>query len=257
MRRAGLLAVFLWVGCSPSYRAVFERVEPLNGATAVDPSLALKLEVAAGVSIHVVTREVVLYDVTGGARKTIPGTVRWEGRIITYANVEPLVAEHEYELLAQSSIVSGEKLRDSDATEWPEEAFQWPYRLRFSTRSAPRVRAAYLDLDSSPPRVFVRFSQNMEQVGTSLQLSLVDQLKKPVEFKGPIWVDAASARLDLVGPLDAATLYTLQVGREAQAADGTRFDGNGNGVPGEADDQFAVQFTGAQTLILSRFGKQP
>ena len=93
----------------------------------------------------------------------------------------------------------------------------------------------------------------MEQVPTNGQFTLFDELSNELPLNNPVWIDLSTVRLDIeVTTLDPAGLFTLVVGREAIALDGTTLDGDDDGVPGEADDEFSVKFTGSDEIVKSR-----
>lgn len=243
-------------GCSPDARPAVEKLTPLSGSTAVDVSTQPSVEVAVAANLKITQASpgLLLFDVTAGGRKQLAGTIEVSGRTAKFMPKGGLSASRDYELVMQRASIVGERLEDSDASEWPAETIVWPLRVRFSTRTAPRVRAVYLD----DKALFVRFSQPMNQVVTAKQFKLVDQLKQAVKLAGPVlWVgdDSSSARLDLPEALDPAGLYTLTVSASARGADGAPLDGDGDGRLREKDDSFSVQFTGSQRVVLSRFPK--
>jgi hypothetical protein len=255
MRRMVYLALALGtcgMGCGDTLAPVIASNQPLNRATAVAPEVQPEVQVAAEARVETTTALplIELNDLTTGAR--IGGQVAIEGSRLSYHPAAPLPEEHRFELVVQREAISGSGLLDVDGSEWPEEALSWPYRLRFSTFSHPRVRAVYLDRSQRLPRLFVRFSQDMEQVVTSDQFALFDQSDEPVPLAPAVWVDGASVRLDITVALDPAMLYLLRIDRRARAADGLLLDGDEDGVAGEADDHFVVEFTGSQEVVLSR-----
>jgi hypothetical protein len=249
-RAACLLAVVLLLACGEELEPVISKVSPLNGATHVDVVLEPTVEAAGGSAVDPYERKIVLFDVTGGGRKTVPGTVAVEGTTITYEPQGALQDGHEYLLeLLSGSITGSEDSDEVDGSESPHEPLSWPYRLGFRTGSRPRVRAAYLQ---SGPSILVRFSQPMNAIITGNQIQVVDLGGKPLSLGTPIWVDTQSVRVDVEEDLDPVGLYTLKVGREATAEDGILLDGDNDGKAAEPDDDFSVQFTGSQQVILSR-----
>jgi len=239
------------VGCGADTRPVFVEATPLNGSTAIDSAAQPRLVVGDQAAIDAELRRVVLYDVTGGGRLTVPGKIEVVGsRELTYSPKATLEAGHEFRLEVTASALTGE-FDLLDATESPDEPVGWPYALRFSTRSRPRVRAAYLDPDG--PSVTVRFSQPMDPVATGKAISVSDLGGQPVPASaGVVWLDDQSARIDLSISLDSTGLYTLEVSGKAQARDRTLLDGDDDGTPGEPSDDFTVRFTGSQRVIRSR-----
>ena len=136
---------------------------------------------------------------------------------------------------------------------WSRPCLSWVLNARGSRDLASdEVRAVYLDSG----RIFVHFSQPMDQVATTAaSFALFDEADKDVPISKLVWVGDGSARLEIGAPLDRTALYTLLVRSSAQAADGTALDGDGDGRPGETDDDYSVQFTGSQNIIKSRLGQ--
>lgn len=256
-------AAALAAGCDYGKRveAVIARVAPLHGSSAVDRQLQPFIELAEGASwtIDPQAPQLLLYDVTGGAHLRLGGRLNIEGQRATFAPSSDLQQGHDFELVLERSGVSGlcaagtacgnDELAENDGSEWPEEKISWPLRLRFSTRSEPQVRAVYLDADA---KLHVLFSQAMDMVVTSAQFAVFDQHNQAMLLDPAVWTDVEgrSARLRIAQELGPLDLYTLQVKREAQAADGTRLDGDGDGNPGEIDDDFKLRFTGSQRPVV-------
>jgi hypothetical protein len=247
----GLGALALVAACGSTSQPLLKRAQPLNGSTIVDLSLIPTVEVAANASVDAADRHLVLYDVTAGARKTVAATIEVTGTTLAYRPKEPLPASHDFELVLERAAVSGEKIDEIDASEWPDEPIAWPYRLWFSTKSRPRVRAAYLEPQAQ--RITIYFSQPMDPVTSSPQIQVVDLAQKAWPANAPAW-DSGNrvARLGLKAALDAATPYTLRVGSDATAENATRLDGNDDGVVGGTNDGWSAPFTGSQAVILSR-----
>lgn len=241
-------------GCALDDRPAISSVNPLNGATAVGLEFHPMIRLARGTSAALSEGDgrLVLQDVTAGQRRTVAGEIVIEDDTLTYEPAEALAAGHRYELVLQREAVEGEKLLDVDGSEWPDEPFEWPFRARFATFSAPQVRAAYLERVRGGARLIVRFSQPMDQVVTNDQFQVLDQGGGTLPIDRPVWVDDSSARIDIKQELDPAGLYSLQVFGGAQAVDGTRLDGDRDGQPGEAKDALALPFTGSEKIVLSR-----
>ena len=249
-KTAVVLTVVTLLGCGEDLQPVIRKVSPLNGATGVDTIQQPVVKVASNISVDPYDRKIVLHDVTGGARKTVPGIVEVEGTTITYQPKAALEAGHRYQLeLTGASIVGTDGITQVDGSEAPHEPLSWPFRLEFQPGSAPKVRAAYLE---SGPSILVRFSQPMNAAVTEKQIQVLDLGGKPLSIKTPAWLDDQSVRVDLGGALDPVGLYTLSVARDAAGQDGILLDGDDDGNPGEANDSFSVQFTGSQKVILSR-----
>jgi len=262
---APLLATAALCGCgADSTLALIQSTSPLNGATSVDRTVKPTIVFIDGAAVDLLPAQaakVVLFDVTGGARQTVVGSVLAEGETITY---EPTAAElaagHEFELVVKQAwcqtpatctrpTVDHEEAAQTDGSEWPEEPLTWPYKLRFSTKSAPRVRAAYLDGGA----IHLRFSQSMNPAMTQDQIKVTDITSTAVKLSNPVWADEQrSLRLDLGAQLGATSVYTLTVDRAAIGEDGTLLDGDGDGKPGEPNDSFSAKFTGSQQIIQSR-----
>jgi hypothetical protein len=92
----------------------------------------------------------------------------------------------------------------------------------------------------------------MDQVVTSEQFQVLDQAGGAVPLGRTVWVEDSSARIDMKQELEPAGLYSLHISGGAQAADGTRLDGDGDGQPGEAKDSLVLQFTGSEQIVRSR-----
>lgn len=245
-------------GCGFDFRPVIVSINPLNGATAVGGDFHPLFRLADGVSVELSAGDgrFVLQDVTAGQRRTIAGEIVIDDNELTYVPNEPLVAQHWFELVMQKEAASGEKLLDVDGSEWPEEPFVWPFRARFFTATAPQVRAAYLERVRGGSRLFVRFSQPMDQIVTSEQFQVLDQAGGSLPVGRPVWVDDSSVRIDIKQELEAAGLYSLHISGGAQATDGTRLDGDADGQPGEAKDALVLQFTGSEKIIRSRLSAE-
>lgn len=255
MRWRLCLSVCLLAGCGAETRALVQSASPKNGSSAVLVATKPTITFTAGVTLDARSRRVVLYDVTAGARLTVAGTVEVEGSVVTYSPKDLLAAGREFELEVQRGAASwaeGGDISERDGSESPEEDLLWPYRLRFSTQSRPRVRAAYLERDDETFRVVVHFSQAMNPLVTGPEISVLDMASAPVKGKVPLWSGSDMARMTLTSALDAASLYVLKVGRKSTATDGTLLDGDADGTCGEASDDYSVQFTGSQPVIRSR-----
>jgi hypothetical protein len=260
-----LALMTLVAGCgSDDPESLITRLEPVPGATAVDRQIrpVIELTSAASWDIDAGAPQLLLFDVTGGAKQRVGGTIEIEGQRATYIPASDLRDDHDFLLVLERSGVAGlcagaacsnDEVLENDASEWPPEKLSWPLEVRFSTRSRPAVRGVGLD---GAGRLTVRFSQPMDQVVTSPQFSLRDQLGQPVTLGPAVWIDKAtqSARLAIDATLEPTELYTLRIERQAQGADGTRLDGDGDGEPGEIDDFFQLRFTGSQRpVVLSRY----
>lgn len=242
-------------GCGADFRPTIASVIPLNGATAIgtDFQPVIKLATDVDVVLEEGDRHLVLIDLTD-KKRTISGQILIEDEVLTYQPNEPLKPNSRYEIVIDQGIASGDKLLDVDGSEWPEEPLTWPFRVQFATQSAPRVRAVYLDRSRAQPRLYVRFSQPMNQVDSDGMFSLVNDIGSALQLSRPIWVDNSSARLDIKAGLLPEELYTLTVDGSIQASDGTKLDGDADWIPGEAKDSFTAQFTGSEEIILSRLG---
>jgi hypothetical protein len=242
------------VGCGgEESRAVIRQVSPLNGSTRIDTDLKPEVRVASAASVDPYQRRIVLYDVTGGGQTTVAGNVAVEGSRITYQPGAALQADHDYSLVLEPGSVTGESVDMLDASEDPQEPVTWPYRLRFSTGSRPRVRAAYLQgAGSKSQAVVVRFSQPMNPIVTGKEIQVLDAGGKPMVTGAPVWLDTSGVKVALDGDLDPVGIYTLKVGRAAIGEDGILLDGDDDGTPGGKNDDFAVRFTGSQEVIHSR-----
>jgi hypothetical protein len=254
---SALLTALVASGCSTSPRPIIEMTDPLNGATAVAVAKTPSVTMASGSAVNDAgDRQVVLYDVTSGAHKTVAAEVLVEGTTISYeVQGGALTASHEFELEVQKSVVDAEDYEQLDGSESPEETLTWPFRLRFSTKSRARVRAAYLESSGGAYAVVVKFSQPMDPTSTGKAIQVLDATtKSSIPARNPIWLDAAytEVKVELSQTLTSTSLYLLQVARTAVAADGALFDGNDNGTPGESSDAFSAQFTGVQSVIASR-----
>lgn len=252
--RLSLALALVLAGCGgDEITALVTGVTPLNRATRVDTAVQPQIRLAGGAAVDPYNRNIVLYDVTGGARLTVAGNVSVEGTVITYQPGAPLEADHDYSLELVAGSVSGDGLDPLDRSESPEEMLEWPYKLTFRTGSRPRVRAAYLeDPTSKSPSVLIRFSQPMNPITTAQQVQVQDTGGKPLAQGTPVWLDTSSMRVELEGSLDPAGIYTLLVGRTAMAEDGILLDGDDNGSPGGPNDNFSAKFTGSQKVIRSR-----
>lgn len=253
----GLLGL---AGCGESSNALVQSTVPANGATGVSLSTQVALQLHPDAVVQVAAlqgaaRGVVLYDVTGGAKTTVPGTVSAGSSSFEYLPGEALRANRFYRLEVKQAVVGGEGFVQSDGSQWPDEPLSWPYVLRFSTASAPTVRGAYLRLEGGEVRLLVYFSQAMDVLasGGAVQVYAA-QTGKPIALPAPVWAGDDQLQLDLTGRLEADGLYTLVVSTEARAADNSRLDGDGDGVAGETGDAFCVSFAGSQALIYSRLG---
>jgi hypothetical protein len=231
------------------------QASPLNGVTAVDVAVQPRVVVAQGASVVAKTGDkdykVYLRDVTaGGAR--IEATLEIIGATVTYQPKAPLAADHVFELVFEQGAITGEGLDELDGSESPSEPLTWPYRLWFSTKGQPRVRAAYLERRAGPPLITIDFSQPMEPVSTTQAIAVQDLAGKAIGSKEPVWVDAQTARVELTQALDVATPYRLVVAAGARSQTDIALDGNDDGKPGDA---FTGSFTGSQAIILSRHPK--
>jgi hypothetical protein len=239
------------MGCEAELQPVITQVAPLNRATGVEITTEPRILVGGGAEIDPTDRKVVLYDVTGGARMTVGGEVEVVGSTMTYLLKTALEAGHDYQLEILTGAVSGGEIDRVDGSEWPAEPVSWPYHLRFSTGSRPRVRAAYLDT-SNRKTVHIYFSQSMNPMVTGPEIQVTDLGGKLMPAEETLWSSESSARLDLLDPLEPASIYTLKVSGKAVGTDGSPLDGDDDGKPGEPDDDFTVQFTGSQKVIRSR-----
>jgi hypothetical protein len=243
------------------------RVAPLNGVTAVDPGVTPEITFASGARIEADNRRVVLYDVTGGGQKTVEGEIEIYGEVLTYrpCKLEPSVSppaclpvdlarDHDFELVIEAGVVQGESIDEVDGSEWPDEPIRWPFRLWFSTRDRPRVRGAYLESVEAGHRIYVLFSQPMDPITSAGEIEVLDLAEVALPAQNPIWIDAQTARVDMLSSLDPAIPYSLRVGPGARSSTNLLLDGNDNGEPGEPDDRFSASFTGSQLVIRSRMG---
>jgi hypothetical protein len=250
MRSSELLAaVLLLAACGEDHQPMISAATPLNGSTAIDTSMQPQVKAGGNASVDPYDRKIVLFDVTGGAHKTVPGTVAVEGAAVTYEPSGALLDGHDYQLELTAGSISGELLDEVDGSEAPVETLSWPYRLGFRIGSCPRVRAAYL---GDGPSILLRFSQPMNAAVTQDEIQVLDLGGKPMELGTPVWPDTRSVRVDLPADLEATGLYTILVSGKASGEDGILLDGDGDGKPGEPNDDFSIQFTGSQKVILSR-----
>ncbi|MFH1132195.1 MAG: Ig-like domain-containing protein [Pseudomonadota bacterium] len=231
------------LNCGSDFQPTILRIDPLNGSTRAETTVKPTVEVAKGAAFDLIEseRRVVLYDITGGAHQTIAAQILVEGKKITYEPNQDLLPNRDYELEIQQEAIVGDKLSDVDGSEWPDEPFLWPFRLRFSTRSTPCVRAAYLDKAKQGDRIFIYFSQPMDPATTEGSFSLRTNTGGAVPMNKPLWVDTLTARLDLSNPLENNSIYMLQISHQATGLDKTAMAG---------DDQ--IEFTGSQRIIRSR-----
>ena len=255
-----MTALVLALGACGDPRALIQETTPLNGTTLVDNSIEPKIEVTGSAGVDVLDRKVVLYEITGGAKLTVGGDVEADGPTITYFPSKTLKANAEYALEVKNNAITGDEFDKIDASEGPVEenlAFTAPvlYRLHFSTRSCPRVRAAYHQIVNGRSRIIVRFSQKMSTSSTSKAITVMDNtFKKQLASSSAVFtgVDNMSLYVDLTQELDKSQMYILWVKASATSADNTGLDGNGNWKPGEKVDDFYMKFTGKQAVIFSR-----
>jgi hypothetical protein len=260
---AGLVLLSALSGCSSdSPGAAIVSISPPRGSTAVDVKAQPRVVLAdeASWALDRQNPELLLYDVTRGARQRVGGRIEIAGKEATFIPSKDLPAQHDFELVLQRKGLAGlcetescgnDQLAENDGSEWPEEAISWPLIVRFSTVSRPSVRAVYRRDNA----LYVYFSQPMDRVVTAPFFKLSDQQGEQIATKPAIWTDdqGLRAKLELAQSLKVTDLYTLELARQAEAADGQRLDGNANGDPGEIDDDFQVQFTGSQgPVLLSR-----
>lgn len=247
MRRS-LVALILvsYCGCESDPDALIQYSQPLNGETAVDFSINPEIKFSGGAGIDlfpIVDRKVVLFDVTGGARATVPGEAQLEGARLTYVPLAPLPADHEFQLeIKRQAFGEGGRFHEVDATEWPDEPISWPYLLTFDTGSRPRVRSAYLDRVEERQLIIINFSQPMNPVVTNQEIQLLDFIGNSLAISEPIWTGAQSVELEVEVPLEIASVYTLAVSSKALAEDGSLLS-----------ESFSAKFTGSQQVIRSRF----
>ncbi len=256
-----LLTAATLSGCgSGGPLALLRHVSPLAGSSAVDPQIhpTLELALTAGWEIDPKAPQLLLYDVTAGARARVGGTLEIEGQRATYIPGADLPRDHDFLWVLTRHGITGlcagtacnnDDLAERDASEWPEEPLHWPIEIPFTTRSNPTVRAVYLTKSNE---FVVRFSQAMDPVTTSPQFALKDDLGHAIPLGPAVWIDAESksARFLITTPLAPTGLYTLTVKQQALGADGSPFDGDGDGRGGETDDDFSLRFTGSQGAIL-------
>ena len=255
------LTVFaLTISACGDPRSLIQETSPLNGSTAVDYTVKPVIEVTGSAGVDVLDRKVVLYEITGGAKLTVGGDVEADGPTITYFPSKTLKANAEYALEVKNNAITGDEFDKIDASEGPVEenlAFTAPvlYRLHFSTRSCPRVRAAYHQIVNGRSRIIVRFSQKMSTSSTSKAIAVMDNtFKKQLTTSSAVFTGADNKDLyvDLTQELDRSQLYILWVKKSATSADNTGLDGNANWKPGESTDEFYMKFTGQQAVIFSR-----
>ena len=263
MKTTSLLAittlVLSLVACGDP-RALIQETSPLNGSTLVDYTVKPVIEVTGAAGVDVLDRKVVLYEVTGGAKLTVGGDVEADGPTITYYPTKPLRSNAEYALEVKTNAITGDEFDKVDDSEGPVEetlAFPTPvlYRLYFSTRSCPRVRAAYHQIVNGRSRIIVRFSQKMSTSSTNKAIAIMDNtFKNQLTTSSPVFTGADNRDLyvDLTKELDRSQLYILWVKKTATSADNTGLDGNANWKPGEKTDDFYMKFTGSQSVIYSR-----
>ena len=166
MKTASLIvmtALVLALGACGDPRALIQVTTPLNGTTLVDNSVKPVIEVTGSAGVDVMNRKVVLYEITGGAKLTVGGDVEADGPVISYFPTKTLKANAEYALEVKTNAITGDAFDKIDTAEGPvEESLAFPspvlYRLHFSTRSCPRVRAAYHRVVFVRCFFFVRFS---------------------------------------------------------------------------------------------------
>jgi len=260
---SALLAVLLLVvpGCGSDSNALIQYASPLPGSTAVPTDVVVEIQLHhdAELDENLLSRKnsrvIVLYDVTGGGKFTVGGTISAGIASFAYRPTAALRAGRTFALEMKRSAVLGSGFDETDGVMWPDEPITWPYRLTFTTASAPRVRGAYLQESDGEQRVVVYFSQAMDMVASSGSVSVLDGVTRaPVKLGRPVWVSDTEVEVRPERPLAPASLYVLKVDTTATAADNTRFDGNANGKPGENTDAFCAQFTGSQEVIFSRLG---
>lgn len=257
--------------CSGGFRAVIVAADPFNGTTAVITTEARpetperiwgpKIEFADGVRIEAPPGEkrVLFQRLEGNQRTELAGALHVEGTQVTFVPETALARDRDYELVVERTALVGENLDEVDRSELPEELITWPYRLRFSTRSVARVRAVYLtsNTDDNITSITLHFSQSMNPIASSKRFSVTDVSTNQLTITDEIWLDGNRVRLDLDGLLDPVALYTLKVAHDAQAEDGALLDGDGDGIAGEPNDDFVVQFTGSQAIVVSRLPRAP
>lgn len=267
-RTSAIVAVTLaaaWLlgaaGCGSDSDAVIQSATPLPGSTAVGIDTVVRVQIHSDAELDVGllsqknSRAIVLYDVTGGGRSAVGGTINAGSSGFTYEPTSPLRAGRSYALEIKREAILGDGFNETDGTLWPEETITWPYRLAFSTASAPRVSGAYLHESDGEQRLVVYFSQAMDLVASGPSAAVLDGVTRgPVKLRTPVWANDRHLELQPTVPLDRASLYILKVDTTATAKDNTRLDGNANGKPGESGDSFCVQFTGSQRLVFSRLG---
>lgn len=255
------LLALLCPGCDTESPSIIQILNPVNGATAVSTTTTPLIRFYSKVGLDAGSRNIVLYNITGGAKKTVAGDLLIEGVVLTYKPKTNLGAKKDYMMEVQKAAIVGDDFELSDSSEPVIEIFSWPYSYRFSTRSAPRVRAAYLQMVEQRPRVTVHFSQKMAPVATGAAVKLLDGVThKEISLGAPAWQDDATVIVEpaVTEKLTSGQLYTLKVAVSARSADNTALDGDMDGNPGESKDDFCVGFTTLQQVIFSRLGgKKP
>ena len=246
-------------------RSLIQDVSPLNGSTLVDYTVKPVIEVTGAAGVDVMDRKVVLYEITGGAKLTVGGDVEADGPTITYYPTKPLRANAEFAMEVKTNAITGDEFDKVDASEGPvEETLAFPspalYRLHFSTRSCPRVRAAYHQIVNGRSRIIVRFSQKMSTSSTNKAIVVMDNTLNQLAASSVVFTgtDNRDLYVDLTKDLtkepdkNGIMIYTLWVKKSATSADNTGLDGNANWKPGEKTDDFYMKFTGRQSVIFSR-----
>ena len=263
MKRRAPLALVLALalsGCDTETSALVQSLQPLAGLSAQDVFTKPFIRMRDGVMIDAGDRKAVLYDVTKGAKTTVAGDIEVEATLLTYAPKAALKINRDYMLEIKQAAVRGEDFELRDGSEQPEESLAWPLQFPFSTRTAPRVRAAYLEEpEDGGQRITVHFSQAMAPIPTGTAVQILDGVsRKPIPLSTPVWSSDRTLLVSPAGKLDGTLLYTLKVSGTAAGANGTALDGDQDGVPGEKVDDFCVGFSGIQEVIFSRLGtKKP
>ena len=261
MRTTALLLSIVTLAACSNPRGLIQAVDPLNGATLVASDIKPRIELTGSAGIDALYKKVVLYEVTGGAKLTVGGEVEVSGSTLTYLPKNPLRANAEFSLDISDKAISGDDFDKVDVSESPDETLgtkfgsQLIYRLSLSTRSCPRVRAAYLEQQGSSTRISIRFSQKMDHTATGAAIQLLDNnFKNPQAISKAVWTDSdfTSLYVDTSKALASDSIYVLKVASTAKAADQTGLDGNRNWKCGETKDDFFMKFTGAQTVIFTR-----
>jgi len=256
MLRFLIILAFLIFGCGQRYPLI-QKTNPINGATNISVDISPSIHFGRSIAINGDNRAVVLFDITQGS-EGIGGKVIIEGLVLTYMPTVPLVPDHRYELVLKRQAFPStfdEEIDPIDASQSPSEPLEWPLHFTFSTGSAPRVHAAYLDNESNPQSVLIDFSQEMDILSTGPAIRIYNESIAEDVFlsEDMAWTEDRRVRVHLEHSLDPSAIYELSVGEMASAKDGVRLDGNSNGVPGEAGDGFFQKFTGAQAIIRSRW----